>query len=221
VPLPRVDRVASLVKGWLLGTHQGVVEADHLQAYLNVLFRFNRRNSRSRGMLFTRLLQLSARAPPVTYSSLVVNPNHKAVTPKRRQREDGWPALRRSRSHDHGARPLTRNDRGAGASRWIASIYKAPPIKSNRTIGFMAHIASRDRKHSTGLSSIVPTTDYPQLVPQPILGRSSQSGLQHRHALVPYYALLVAHFWPFAGRHSVPDRLEARIHQFTTSFLRE
>lgn len=50
--------VASLTKRWLLGTHQGAVEADHLQAYLNEFcFRFNRRSSRSRGMLFFRLMQ--------------------------------------------------------------------------------------------------------------------------------------------------------------------
>lgn len=83
VPLPGVHRVASLVKRWLLGTHQGAVEADHVQAYLNEFcFRFNRRSSRSRGMLFFRLMQLSAGAPPVTYRSLVVNPTPKKVTPQ-------------------------------------------------------------------------------------------------------------------------------------------
>lgn len=54
--LPGVHRVASLVKRWLLGTHRGSVEADHLQAYLHEFtFRFNRRRSRARGMLFDRL----------------------------------------------------------------------------------------------------------------------------------------------------------------------
>lgn len=82
VPLPGVHRVASLVKRWLLGTHQGAVEASHLQAYLNEFcFRFNRRTSRSRGLLFYRLLQLAVGAPPVTYRQLVVKPRHKRVRP--------------------------------------------------------------------------------------------------------------------------------------------
>jgi hypothetical protein len=56
--LPGVHRVASLVKRWLLGIHQGSVEVDHLQAYLDEFtFRFNRRRSWARGMLFYRLIQ--------------------------------------------------------------------------------------------------------------------------------------------------------------------
>ena len=59
--LPAVHRVASLAKRWLLGTHQGSVEEAHLPAYLNEFaFRFNRRNSRSRGMLFYRVMELAA-----------------------------------------------------------------------------------------------------------------------------------------------------------------
>lgn len=57
-PTPLVHRVASLLKRWLLGTHHGRVEEMHLQEYLNeFVFRFNRRTSRSRGMLFYRLAQ--------------------------------------------------------------------------------------------------------------------------------------------------------------------
>ena len=53
--LPAVHRVASLAKRWLLGTHQGSVEPAHLASYLNeFVFRFNRRGSRSRGMVFYR-----------------------------------------------------------------------------------------------------------------------------------------------------------------------
>ena len=52
--LPAVHRVASLAKRWLLGTHQGSVEPAHLGSYLNeFVFRFNRRRSRSRGMVVT------------------------------------------------------------------------------------------------------------------------------------------------------------------------
>ena len=51
--LPAVHRVASLAKRWLLGTHQGSVDDAHLPSYLNEFaFRFNRRRSRSRGMVF-------------------------------------------------------------------------------------------------------------------------------------------------------------------------
>ena len=51
-------RVASLLKGWVLGTHQGSIDPAHLQTYLEEFtFRFNRRNSRSRGLVFRRLLE--------------------------------------------------------------------------------------------------------------------------------------------------------------------
>jgi len=74
VPLPGVHRIASLVKRWLLSTHQGAVEGDHLQAYLDEFcFRFNRRRSRARGLLFYRLLEQAITAGPLTYRSLVVN----------------------------------------------------------------------------------------------------------------------------------------------------
>ena len=48
--LPRVHRVVSLLKRWLVGTHQGAVSHEHLDYYLDEFtFRFNRRKSRSRG----------------------------------------------------------------------------------------------------------------------------------------------------------------------------
>ena len=51
--LPRVHRVVSLLKRWLVGTHQGAVSHEHLDYYLDEFtFRFNRRKSRSRGKLF-------------------------------------------------------------------------------------------------------------------------------------------------------------------------
>ena len=71
--LPGVHRVAALAKRWLLGTHQGGVKPGHLQAYLDEFtFRFNRRRSRARGMLFYRLLEHAVQASPRTYRSLVV-----------------------------------------------------------------------------------------------------------------------------------------------------
>jgi len=65
-------RVASLAKRWLLGTHQGSVEGVHIGRYLNeFVFRFNRRSSRSRGMLFYRVLELAVAHSPVRYQDLV------------------------------------------------------------------------------------------------------------------------------------------------------
>jgi transposase-like protein len=70
--LPRVHRVASLLKRWLLGTHQGAVHAEHLDYYLDEFtFRFNRRKSRSRGKLFYRLLQQAVEIEPVPYHTLI------------------------------------------------------------------------------------------------------------------------------------------------------
>lgn len=55
---PLVHRVASLLKRWLLGTHQGGVQQENLSSYLDeYVFRFNRRTSKSRGKLFYRLIQ--------------------------------------------------------------------------------------------------------------------------------------------------------------------
>jgi len=70
--LPRVHRVFSLLKRWLLGTHQGAVKAEHLQDYLDEFaFRFNRRKSRSRGKLFYRLAQQAVATEPTTYRQIV------------------------------------------------------------------------------------------------------------------------------------------------------
>ena len=78
VLLPATHRIASLVKRWLLGTHQGAVEPGHLQGYLDeYAFRFNRRRSEFRGLLFRRLLEQAVQVGPVTYRSLVVNPTSK------------------------------------------------------------------------------------------------------------------------------------------------
>jgi transposase-like protein len=70
--LPRVHRIISLLKRWLLGTHQGAVTFEHLDYYLDEFtFRFNRRRSRSRGKLFFRLVQQAVAVEPVTYKSIV------------------------------------------------------------------------------------------------------------------------------------------------------
>jgi transposase-like protein len=70
--LPRANRVASLLQRWLLGTHQGAVAHSHLEYYLDeFVFRFNRRHSRSRGLLFYRLIQQALAIGPVRCRKLV------------------------------------------------------------------------------------------------------------------------------------------------------
>jgi len=70
--MPRVHRVASLLKRWLDGTHQGAVSKVHLDYYLDEFtFRFNRRTSRSRGKLFYRLLQQAVQVGPVPYKEII------------------------------------------------------------------------------------------------------------------------------------------------------
>lgn len=72
--LPRVHRVASLVKRWLMGTHQGAVSNEHLDYYLDEFtFRFNRRRSRHRGKLFYRLLQQAVAVEPVPYMDMITH----------------------------------------------------------------------------------------------------------------------------------------------------
>jgi len=69
--LPRVHRVISLLKRWLLGTHQGAIAHEHLQDCLDEFaFRFNRRKPASRGKLFFRLAQQAVQVSPVPFDSL-------------------------------------------------------------------------------------------------------------------------------------------------------
>lgn len=70
--LPRVHRVAALLKRWLLGIHHGRVSKKQLAAYLEEFsFRFNRRLSPDRGMLFRRLVEHAVLLPHVTYEAIV------------------------------------------------------------------------------------------------------------------------------------------------------
>ena len=69
--MPGVHRVASLIKRWILGTHHGAVQPGQLDHYLDeFVFRFNRRTSRSRGLLFYRLLEQAVVTAPVTYADV-------------------------------------------------------------------------------------------------------------------------------------------------------
>ena len=69
--LPLCHRAISLLKRWILGTLQGSLGKDHIQDYLNEFtFRFNRRSSKSRGMLFWRLVQMSVTHQPTTHKEI-------------------------------------------------------------------------------------------------------------------------------------------------------
>ena len=71
-PLPHVHLIISLLKRWLLGTHQGAVSDKYMQAYLEeYTFRFNRRNAAKRGLLFYRLLEGAVNISPHTYNDIV------------------------------------------------------------------------------------------------------------------------------------------------------
>jgi hypothetical protein len=73
VLLPGVHLVASLLKRWLLGTYQGGVSREHLNYYLDEFtFRFNRRSSRSRGLLFYRLLEQAVQTAHTSTGALAM-----------------------------------------------------------------------------------------------------------------------------------------------------
>ena len=94
--LPAVHQVTSLAKRWLLGTHQGSAEQTHLASYLNdFVFRFNRRTSRSRGMLFFRVLELAVAHAPVRYHHLVAKRRPRTVPPSPPQTRGHPPSLER------------------------------------------------------------------------------------------------------------------------------
>jgi transposase-like protein len=72
--LPHVHRIASLLKRWLMGTHQGAISHEHLDYYLDeYVFRFNRRTSEHRGKLFYRIIQQAVQTPPVTFKGIRKN----------------------------------------------------------------------------------------------------------------------------------------------------
>jgi len=70
--LPHCHRIASLLKRWMMGTHQGAISHQHLDYYLDEFtFRFNRRTSHHRGKLFYRLVQQTLAVEPVPYKDMV------------------------------------------------------------------------------------------------------------------------------------------------------
>ena len=72
VVMPRVHIVASLFDRWWLGIHQGAIRPSHLEYYLDEFtFRFNRRSSRKRGLLFYRLMEQAVDCAPVSRQMIV------------------------------------------------------------------------------------------------------------------------------------------------------
>jgi transposase-like protein len=109
--LPAVHRVASLTKRWLMSTHQGSTDEAHLPSYLNeFVFRFNRRTSRSRGMVFYRVLELAVSHAPVRYQDLIASRRPHAVPPVPPGRRGCPPSLQRPLAH----RPWRRIGRRSG-----------------------------------------------------------------------------------------------------------
>lgn len=71
IVFPSVSRVAALLKRWILGTLQGGIASEHLNSYLDEFtFRFNRRTSKARGLLFYRLLQYAVQLPHTSTDDL-------------------------------------------------------------------------------------------------------------------------------------------------------
>lgn len=72
--LEHVHLVISLLKRWLLGTHQGAVTPMHLSEYLDEFaFRFNRRTSMHRGKLFHRMIQQAVTMRPKSIKEFYVS----------------------------------------------------------------------------------------------------------------------------------------------------
>lgn len=72
--LPNVHRIASLLKRWLLGTHQSYLNKNKLEYYLDeYVFRYNRRTSKSRGLLFLRLIEQAVTTVPISYKEISNN----------------------------------------------------------------------------------------------------------------------------------------------------
>ena len=70
--LPSIHRVFSLLHRILLGTYQGGVRRKHLPRYLAEFeFRFNRRSSKQRGLLFQRLLSCATQRQSPYYWEIV------------------------------------------------------------------------------------------------------------------------------------------------------
>ncbi len=108
---PAVHRIASLAKRWLLGTHQGSVDDAHLPSYLDeFVFRFNRRRSRSRGMVFYRVLERAVAHAPVRYKDIIATQQPRKVPPTPPHKFGHPPSLERPPAN----RPWRTAERSSG-----------------------------------------------------------------------------------------------------------
>ena len=81
VLMPGVDRVASLLKRWLLGTHRGFIETRAPRRVpQRIHVPLQRRGSRRRGLLCYRLLEQAILADPITYPQPDRQPTPRAPT---------------------------------------------------------------------------------------------------------------------------------------------
>src|SRR5512134_3238980 len=79
--LPRVHLIFSLLKRWILGTHQGSVSLKHLDGYLEEFtFRFNRRRARRITHGAERLLAIAMTTPPRPFWKIVGRPRPRGKT---------------------------------------------------------------------------------------------------------------------------------------------
>ena len=63
--LPRIGRAAAHLKRLYIGTYHGGMNIKEVQSYLNeFVFRYNRRNSMSRGLVFHRMVEASVKSEP-------------------------------------------------------------------------------------------------------------------------------------------------------------
>jgi transposase-like protein len=70
--LPRINIVTALLKRWLLGTLHGRLDPKHMDNYFEEFtFRFNRRTSTARGLLFQRVLENSVQIQPAPYREII------------------------------------------------------------------------------------------------------------------------------------------------------
>ncbi len=71
--LPHVHQVASLLKRWLLDTHQNYTSESYLQCYLDeFIFRYNRREKKASGLLFERIIEQVVNRKPILYKEIIV-----------------------------------------------------------------------------------------------------------------------------------------------------
>ena len=142
-----VHRVASLAKRWLLPTHQGRGEAEHLPSYADEFcFRFNRGRSHSRGLVFPRVLQLKVWPTPVRHKVLIRPPRLRAVAllpPTVGQRHSAHYDVRLRAALSCRGLP-DRLVTFAAVVRFSSDVSSTCPRKGVRALRYRPHAARRD-----------------------------------------------------------------------------